>query len=218
MFPDRTPRGVFARGVFAAHLPRTRVALRLLLIGLTIGLLAFSTPVMAKQNQNNRSNNNRANRISAKIAKFETHWLEKSIDRHARILAVVAAADDRTTNEQLLAFCGVFAAQEQQEMTTMTTMLRTWYNVQYTPRRVSNRSLELDEDETGAQFDLELVGRLLGYNNSEIAEARQAIRSAGHQELKTLAANIIAINRAENVELREWLRAWDDDDDDDQDD
>ncbi|MCE5231550.1 DUF305 domain-containing protein [bacterium] len=151
-------------------------------------------------------------------AKFEKDFLKKMMDRHQRGINLATWVDSNTTMTELNAFAQQFKAREQDEMTSMSQMLKAWYNITYTPKnhRVSGDDIEDMEDaETPEEFALEALGALKGYDKNEIAQMKQPKKKAFHAELKAFAADLTSISKAEVSFIQDWIKQLDTDDEDD---
>lgn len=64
------------------------------------------------------------------------------------------------------------------------------------------------EGKTGDQFDKAFLEEMVVHHEGAIAMAQQALQTAQHSELKTMAQNIIEAQMAEIATMREWLQSW----------
>jgi uncharacterized protein (DUF305 family) len=187
-------------------LSSTSSIVRLFLITLAIMTLSLS-PVMAKHSSGKGKGKPAPKPKLTKIDKWEIDFLKKTIDKHAKIIQRIQQVDAVTTDTQVVALAHVFVTREQDEMTSMTAMLNTWFGVTYTPKRCS-----------GSIGDAEnAIEAIIGYDHSEIAYANQSLRKGGHVELQALCRQIIDTNYAEIDVLMALLDTYDDPGDSDSD-
>lgn len=168
---------------------------------------------MAKSGENDHGKKNgHSKKVTlSKSAKFEIDLLKKSIDRQARILAKMKNVDALTTNTDVLALVNLFVARETEEMTTMTGWLSSWYQITYVPKmKLPKTEIDDDDDEDS---DAQIIEPLIGYDYSEIALARQALRKGNHAEFKKFSAQVILTNKAEILQLKELIAMLEGDDD-----
>jgi uncharacterized protein (DUF305 family) len=60
----------------------------------------------------------------------------------------------------------------------------------------------------GGDVDRMFLEMMIPHHTAAIALAQQALTQAAHPEIKTLAQNLIATQRAEIVEMQKYLRDW----------
>lgn len=60
----------------------------------------------------------------------------------------------------------------------------------------------------GMSFDQMFIAGMIPHHQSAIEMARLAQQKAEHQEIKDLAAGIIAAQERENTQMRQWYRQW----------
>lgn len=201
---------------------KVRRLLYLFMAAMAIVAITTSTPAFAKSKKKKAPQT----QPTKQQAKFEKDFLKKMMDRHQRGIKLAQWIDARTTDVQLNAFCENFIAREQDEMTSMSTMLQSWYGIAYTPKNksVSGDEIEDIEDaESPDEFALESLGALKGYDKNEIAQMKQPAKKAYHQELKDFAKALTAIDKAECSFIQDWIKyieslQGDDEDDEDEDD
>ena len=180
---------------------------RLLGIGSLI-VFVFMVPAAIAESRSNQGKKN-VKHMLTKGEKFEIQFLTKSLDRHARIIEEMQQVDSLTSNVQVIAFAHAFIARENVEMTTMSSLLDSWYQVIYTPPIKSDASYWAESE----NFDLEIIDSVIGYDHCEIAFNSQVTRQGFHSEIKKLTSQMTMTSKAEIQMLKSWLRAWENDGD-----
>ncbi|MEN6627241.1 MAG: DUF305 domain-containing protein [Candidatus Sumerlaeia bacterium] len=201
---------------------KVRRLLYLFMAAMAIVAITTATPAFAKSKKKKAPQT----QPTKQQAKFEKDFLKKMMDRHQRGIKLAQWVDSKTTDVQLNAFCENFIVREQNEVTSMSAMLKSWYGITYTPKNksVSGDDIEDIEDaESPDEFALESLGALKGYDKNEIAQMKQPAKKAFHQELKDFAKTLTAIDKAECSFIQDWIKyieslQGDDEDDDDEDD
>ena len=64
-------------------------------------------------------------------------------------------------------------------------------------------------DKTGDDFDKAFIDLMMEHHAGAVDMAELALKQAGHEEIKTLAENIIEAQKKEIKDMKEWYRAWD---------
>lgn len=187
--------------------------LNLFLVVLVAVALA-STPAYAKS----KSKKKVQTAPTKQQAKFEKDFLKKMMDRHQRGINLATWIDSNTTVTEVNAFCQEFIAREQDEMTSMSTMLYNWYQIAYAPKNkpVSGDAIEDMEDlDDPYEFAAEALSELKGYDKNEIAQMKQPKKKAFHAELKAFAEQLTLVDKAEVIVLQQYIRQFDTEEDDD---
>lgn len=151
-------------------------------------------------------------------AKFEKDFLKKMMDRHQRGINLATWIDANTTMTEVNAFCQMFIAREQDELTSMSTMLYTWYQISYAPKNkpVGGDELEdLEDADSPYEFAVEALSALKGYDKNEIAQMKQPKKKAFHAELKAFAEQLTVIDKAEVAVLQQYIKQFDSEEEDD---
>lgn len=185
---------------------------QLLLVVFVAAALA-STPAYAK------SKKKPAPTIPTKQqAKFEKDFLKKMMDRHQRGINLATWIDASTTVTEVNAFCQNFIAREQDEMTSMSTMLYNWYQIAYTPKNkpVGGDEIEdMEDTDSPYEFAVEALSALKGYDKNEMAQMKQPAKKAFHAELKAFSEQLLSIDKAEVAVLQQYIKQFDSEEDDD---
>lgn len=64
------------------------------------------------------------------------------------------------------------------------------------------------EGKTGADFDKAFLAEMIVHHQGAVEMAELALKSAGHQEVKDLAASIIAAQNGEIAQMKSWQSEW----------
>lgn len=64
------------------------------------------------------------------------------------------------------------------------------------------------KDKTGDQFDKAFITQMITHHEGAILMANEAKTKANHQEIKSLADEIIAAQNKEITNMKNWYKAW----------
>lgn len=64
------------------------------------------------------------------------------------------------------------------------------------------------QGKTGDIFDQEFLSEMILHHQGAVAMAQSALANAKHQEIKTMAQNIITAQNAEIKQMQDWQKAW----------
>lgn len=64
------------------------------------------------------------------------------------------------------------------------------------------------DGKTGDDFDRAFIEEMIVHHEGAVAMAEQALLSAKHAEIKTMAQEIVSAQTREIDTMRSWLRSW----------
>lgn len=76
------------------------------------------------------------------------------------------------------------------------------------PARQTQSDVDKLRSLTGQDFEIQFMSMMIVHHTSAIEMAQLAPDRATHQELKTLAQNVISSQTSEKEEFTGWLKAW----------
>lgn len=142
--------------------------------------------------------------------KFETHWMSMMIQHHEGAIMMAELVPDRANHAELKALAQEIIAMQSQEIEQMTMWLKQWYNTEpmegmmHGDMHMMERLARL----SGDAFDKEFLIMMHHHHVGAVKMAELVPDRATHEELKTLAANIIEAQEAEMMMFTEWLMSW----------
>ena len=64
------------------------------------------------------------------------------------------------------------------------------------------------DGKSGDEFDRAFLEEMIVHHQGAVAMAERALTSSGHEELKTLAREIIAAQAVEIAQMKAWMMLW----------
>lgn len=64
------------------------------------------------------------------------------------------------------------------------------------------------ENKTGDEFDRAFIDEMTVHHEGAIDMANEALRNAKHQEIKSMANDIISAQSKEIIQMKEWREQW----------
>jgi uncharacterized protein (DUF305 family) len=64
------------------------------------------------------------------------------------------------------------------------------------------------QDKTGDEFDKAFITEMIVHHEGAVSMAHMAFLNAKHQEIKTMADQIINAQTLEIEQMKEWLKSW----------
>lgn len=143
-------------------------------------------------------------------AQFEIRWMENMIDHHTMAIMMAEMCVEKAIHSELESLCNDIIAAQSEEVEMMQTWLEDWYGISYEPQMSPGEMQQMEQMAAleGEEFEIAFMEEMIQHHRMAIMEARMALRRAYHEELKTLARNIIATQSAEIEQMQGWLCEW----------
>ena len=141
---------------------------------------------------------------------FETTWMSMMIQHHEGAVDMAEMAATRAAHQEIKDVAQNIIRDQTREITELTTWLQQWYNT--TPQAGMMHEdagmTAMLESATGDEFDRLFLQMMHDHHRGAIAMAELVPDRATHQELKTLAQNIMTTQEAEILQFMSWAQAW----------
>jgi uncharacterized protein (DUF305 family) len=160
---------------------------------------------------------------------FETHWMHMMIMHHQGAVDMAELVPTRSNRQEVKDIANQIIADQTREIGQMTGWLKQWYNVDPMTDMMGGGMMHEDmmdmpgmmemmqEHESmmtmlrglsGDEFDKQFLMMMRMHHMSALDMAELVPTRATHEELKTLAQNIITSQRAEIAQFEGWLMSW----------
>jgi len=182
------------------------VAVVTLLVGLGIGYMTWGTSAI-------RPGSHMMSDGTMMGQNIDQHFIVQMIPHHEGAIAMAKIALERSKRPEVLSLAkGIIAAQEKENRD-----MRAWYQSWYGSAAPSSgmgmmhmggMTGDLNTLASAADFDREFITQMIPHHEMAIMMAQMLQASTGRNEMKQLAANIIASQSQEIDLMRGWLKAW----------
>lgn len=163
-----------------------------------------------------------------KVADLESSFLMGMIPHHRDAIAMAQMALTKSTRPELRTLAQGIIDSQQAEVEEMTGYLGDWYGLdppagstippdvmskfsqpvmQGLEPDMSSEMMALDA-KSGADFDIEFMKAMIEHHSMAIAMGAPVLTSGYHQDLTTLAENIVISQGQEIRQMDQWLDAW----------
>lgn len=182
------------------------VALALALGGFFTGQVAAGTvagPVAQMQ-----SDMERLRELSGQ--EFEIEWMSMMIQHHQGAVEMAELVPDRANHQEIKDIAQNIIRDQTREVGEMTNWLKQWYNAMPHEGMMHDdmgMMMRL-EKARGDEFDRLFLQMMHDHHRGAIAMAELVPARATHQELKTLAQNIMTTQEAEILQFMDWAKTW----------
>ncbi|MBF6614344.1 MAG: DUF305 domain-containing protein [Chloroflexi bacterium] len=145
---------------------------------------------------------------------FEIQFMSMMIMHHTMAITMAQYAATNANHQEVKDAAQTIIASQAQEISQMTGWLKAWYNATPIPNAMTPAPGMGPSDIMnlgnlkGDDFDKQFLSMMIMHHTSAIEMAQLAPDRATHQELKTLAQNVISSQTSEKQEFTGWLKAW----------
>lgn len=141
---------------------------------------------------------------------FETEWMSMMIQHHMGAVEMAELVPSRANHQEIKDLAQNIIRDQNREIGEMTTWLKQWYNA--TPHEGMMHEdmgmMERLQNARGDEFDRLFLQMMHDHHRGAIAMAELVPDRATHQELKTLAQNIMTSQEAEILQMMDWAMTW----------
>ncbi len=212
---------------------RTRIRMRPwliaapVLLALTLILVACGGSTSHDMNSMNTGANASpsamANMGATTNAPLDQQFIDMMVPHHQGAVAMAQIALTRAEHPEIKQLANSIIDSQNGEIAQMKQWRKAWYGSDQTPSMdqmpmlpgmdmTAMHSMNMTQDiqtlQTATPFDKSFIQAMIPHHQSAIDAAKVAQAKAEHQEVKTLAGNIIAAQQTEIDQMQAWLKAW----------
>jgi uncharacterized protein (DUF305 family) len=142
--------------------------------------------------------------------RFEVQFMKRMIDHHFMAVRMAKQCVAKAKHERLRDQCAEIAEMQGQEIRTMRSWLRRWYDTDHRPHLGPMERAQLRElaSAHGAKYEIMVMQMFIDHHAVALVRAEDCIRRAYHDRLRDACQMIIETQRAEIARFRSWLRNW----------
>ena len=157
---------------------------------------------------------------NAASAPYDLQFIDTMTHHHQGAIDMAKMALSKSSNEELKKFAQKIIADQQKEIGQMKEWREKWFagkpmamNMEMPGMSDSMKMMMGDEMKkmeaaTGKDFDLHFLDMMTPHHQGAVTMAKEALTKAEHQEIKTLANNIIKAQEAEIKMMADWKAKW----------
>lgn len=151
---------------------------------------------------------------------FDEAYIADMLAHHDGAVSMAEQAQAATAREDIRAFAGSIVQSQSKEIVEMRAWQKEWgYKVTASGGHGSHGGGNGMEDDmatmqgaleglTGAAYDKEFLKQMILHHQQAVDMSQFAKANAKHQEIKDLAAAVIAAQEAEINQMKQWQREW----------
>lgn len=140
---------------------------------------------------------------------YDAKFIDSMIEHHQGAIDMAKQALTEAEHTELKTLAQTIITAQEAEITQMQQWRASWY-----PDLAATSGMGMDmgdmeiSDDTGKPFDQRFIEAMIAHHQGAIEMAKDAREQAEHQEIKTLAQNIVAAQESEITQMQQWLKAW----------
>lgn len=160
---------------------------------------------------------------------FDEQFIDMMVPHHMSAVAMAQIAPTRGEHPEIKTLAGSIIADQNKEIGQMQQWRKAWYGRDQTPaldqmpmlpglpasdmknmsgNGTMNMMTDINTLKTATPFDKAFINAMIPHHQSAIDAAKIAQEKGQHQEIKTLAGNIITSQQKELDQMQQWLKAW----------
>ncbi|MBL8159235.1 DUF305 domain-containing protein [Candidatus Saccharibacteria bacterium] len=146
---------------------------------------------------------------------FDKKYVGDMIEHHKGAVDMANMALSKAKHTELQTMAGSIIESQSKEIETMTAWQKAWgYPAVMDEFMMDHSTMGMTDmdaafkDKTGDDFDKTFLQMMIEHHQGAVAMSRPAATNAKHDEVKQLAAEIIAAQEAEIAQMQQWLADW----------
>ncbi|MCC6457964.1 MAG: DUF305 domain-containing protein [Caldilineaceae bacterium] len=140
---------------------------------------------------------------------FDAMFIDSMIEHHQGAIDMAEMVLEQAEREELRTLAEAIIAAQSAEIEEMHTWREAWF-----PELAATGGLPMDmgdmeiRDDESVPFDQRFIEAMISHHEGAIHMAEMALEQAEREEIRTLAAAIIAAQEAEIEQMQNWLDEW----------
>jgi uncharacterized protein (DUF305 family) len=161
------------------------------------------------------------------VSRLEIHFMMHMILHHRSAIAMAEMALQKAEQPELRDMAAAIIDSQQMEITHLSSWLRDWYGME-PPEGMTMPPESMEEmmpmmhammadmearmaalgSKSGAEFDIAFMSTMADHHAMAIMMAAPALISGHHEDLYTLAEEMVIAQGEEIQQMDEWLQEW----------
>jgi uncharacterized protein (DUF305 family) len=157
---------------------------------------------------------------------FDRQFIEMMVPHHEAALGMAEIAQERAEHAEVKEMADAIIAGQSAEIDLMLGWLEAWYGTRDTPSMDQipmlsgmaemghgSNAMDMAADVEALRnapepFDLAFIDYMIVHHESALEAGEAALKQAGREEIKTMAAAILDVQQKEIDQLKAWREAW----------
>jgi uncharacterized protein (DUF305 family) len=157
---------------------------------------------------------------NAASAPYDLQFIDTMAHHHQGAIEMSEMVLKKSNNEELKKFAQKIIDDQRKEIAEMKQWREKWYGARPPAKNMEmpgmmdsmkmmqGEDMKMMESAIGKDFDLAFLAMMSPHHEGAVAMAKDAFEKAEHQEIKTLAQNIIKAQDDEIKQMEKWKADW----------
>jgi uncharacterized protein (DUF305 family) len=139
---------------------------------------------------------------------FDLLFIDGMILHHQGAIEMAKQAQTEAEHQEIKDLADNIIASQEAEINQMQEWRQTWYPDVAATQGMGMDMATMAVAEGDELYDLRFIAAMIPHHEGAIAMAKEALTKTEHEEIKTLAENIITAQEDEIAQMKEWQTAW----------
>jgi uncharacterized protein (DUF305 family) len=190
-----------------------RLSRRTFLFGATV--VGGSALLAACGNSNNGGMSGMDHGGATTTAPYDQNFIDMMVTHHQAAIDMAKVAQRKGEHAEIKQLANEIVAAQDGEIAKMKGWRKAWYGSDRIPAGtmgmmagMGGMSVDLKQLEGATPFDKAFIDAMIPHHESALQMAKEAQKQATRQEIKDLAAEIIAAQQKEIAQMKAWRAQW----------
>ena len=150
---------------------------------------------------------------------YDRYFMANMIAHHQGAIDMAKVAQTNAKHAELKTMANDIITAQTSEISSMQNYQKAWgYPATSGEMMMDHSAMGMEEEmasmmkalegKTGDEFDKAFIEQMIMHHTSAIDMSKPAAKNAAHQEVKTLAADIISAQTKEIAQMKQWQKSW----------
>jgi uncharacterized protein (DUF305 family) len=157
-------------------------------------------------------------------AEFDLRFVDAMTPHHQGAVVMAKEAQQKSKRPEIQKLAANIIEAQDKELNQMKQWRQAWYptastepvayhaqmghSMPMSQDQMKSMMMSMDLGAADDQFDLRFLNAMIPHHEGAVVMAQDALSKSERSEIKTLAQEIIASQRAEIEQMQQWKRAW----------
>lgn len=148
-------------------------------------------------------------------AEYDQTFIDMMVTHHQAAIDMAKVAQRKGEHAEIKTLANDIVTAQENEIAKMKGWRKQWYGSDQIPAGTTGMmagmggmAVDLKQLESATPFDKAFIDAMIPHHTSALEMAREAQTKAVHQEIKSLAGEIIAAQQKEIDQMKAWRAQW----------
>ena len=179
------------------------------LIGLLALLMLFGVYMFFSDQKSTSQRSAKASDTNTETDTDKT-FINDMIEHHMGAISMAKEAQEKSERDEIQQLSNNIITAQEKEITMLYDWKKNWYNDTDKIEIQGGHGASMMQDLGNAddEFDLRFINVMIDHHQGAIDMANIILKTTQHEEIKTLAQNIIADQAKEISLMKDWRKTW----------